>query len=216
MKLLTLGIALGVLLAGGLTLNAWVQRSVLPPPPPGSPVAARALLYAQPFTLQQSYAFEWRAEHPTVEAGWLLVIQTDPALCTPSDEYEPVLYVGGQTVERINTGRDSGRIVAVLPAPRGASGEPDFDLAKAEIFWGSPRLPEQVDERIVQTELATARSAGIAPFSATQVSAARAKAGPPLAFVERDELTRHAAHLIQAFATPEAELAEGMLVPRVR
>ena len=88
--------------------------------------------------------------------------------------------------------------------------------ASARIFWGSPRLPEQVDAAIVSAELQAAALAGIEPFGASELSAARARAGSALACAERDELLREAAHLILAFAPSEAEFAKGMLAPRVR
>ncbi len=68
-----------VLVAGG---RAWLSRSnealpSLPAQPARVPVR---LLQAQPFFLDEGWIHEWRAERPVVDAGYLLVIQTDPEL----------------------------------------------------------------------------------------------------------------------------------------
>ncbi len=213
-----LALILGVLIASAMGVTALVQRSPAAQleTPLGSPNAALDLLYARAFTLQRSYPYAWRAEQPPVDSGWLLVIQVDPARCVPSQEYEPVLYVGSQTAERINTGQGSGRIVAVVPAGRGADGEPDLDLNQALVFFGAPRLPEQVDARVVASELTHARSAKIAPLPAERIVAAREAGGSPVDFEERDELIRLGAQLILQYAPQETEFAHGLLVPRMR
>src|SRR5262245_27654193 len=67
------------------------------PPIPATPAAVKNILYARQFKLEQGYEFEWRADHPKVTAGWLVVLEVDPDLVYPRNVAEPVLYVGKTT-----------------------------------------------------------------------------------------------------------------------
>ncbi|MCZ6597635.1 MAG: hypothetical protein O7B99_08360 [Planctomycetota bacterium] len=175
-----------------------------------------ALLYARPFLLDRGYDHVWRRDVGWVQSGWVLVLEVDPELARPTQEFHPVLYAGDEVLERINHGFPSGRIVAVLPSALDIDGAPTVDLAATPIWFGTPRLPEQVDARIVAEELALARQRGAEPFPADMIAAAANRGGAVIAFPSRDELHRFAAELVLAYAPQEDEHARNMLAPPVR
>jgi hypothetical protein len=175
---------------------------------PHTPAAVGNLLYARPFTLEQGYEFEWRAERPTVRAGWLLVLNVDPALVFPRQTAEPVLYVGKNTGERVNIGYNSGHLVVVVPSDLNDKGEVALDLSQAMMWFGTPGLPEQVDAARVEAERAWAINAKIAAFSPQTIEAATAKGGATLNAANRDALRRAAAELMRTYAPDESELAD--------
>lgn len=208
--------ALVLALAGGaLAVTALVpsKRLESPPAPPERPVAVSGLVSAQRFTLQSPYESSWRAEQPTVSSGWLLVLAADPLLCVPRNAMESVLQWGPQTLERINTGMDSGRIVAVLPDDAQAG---VLVLDAEPCFFGPAGLPERMDASELRTRLASAHAAGLQAPSARDVAAAMQRGGAALSFQDRYELQRFAAQLILAHSPTEEDLARGLLVPRLR
>jgi hypothetical protein len=178
------------------------------PPLPMTPAAVNNLLYALPFTLDQSYESEWRSERPLVTSGWLLVLEVDTACVFPRQTAEPVLYVGNTTAERINVGHESGRIVVIVPSDRNEQGELALDLAQTMMWFGRPGLPEQVDAAKVQVERQAAAAARIAPFSQEKVQSARAKAEAELHVADRASLRHAAAELIKIHSPQETELVE--------
>ncbi len=183
-----------------------VQAEV--PPVPATPAPVAEVVSARPFTLKEGYAFEWRKERPMVEKGLLLVLKVDPDLVYPRQTLEPVLYVGDQTAERVNNGYPSGRVVAIVPGV--------VDLTKAPIWFGTPNLPERVDTKTVKDERARAELAGIKPFASEKVTAAHAQGGEHLEVMDRYELRRAAAGLIQAHSPQETDLINALLMPRNR
>ena len=205
----------GAVLASGLA--AWRANPVSEahPPLPDGPRSVARLLLARPFTLQRGYEHEWRSERPAVTAGWLVVLEADPELLIPRDEREPVLYVGDQTAERVNVGQDSGRLVAVVPAPLGPDGNPAPALEGAPIWFGTPELPERVDASRIAAERRLAERAGIAPRPSAEVAAALQAGGPVLAVHDRGVLRRHAAALVQQYSPSERDLVSGILAPLV-
>jgi hypothetical protein len=205
-------LALTLLVGGGAALFESLGD---PPPalPAETPVGGVVLVHAQPFTLEQSYAHEWRAERPLVAGGMLLVLQVDKDLVHPRQVAEPVLYVGGQTAERINVGASSGHVIAVVPAPVDARGQVQLDLAAAPIFFGEPMLPEQVDAARAAQELAGAVARDIAPPAADAVAAVLRA---PVRFATRYDLQLYATDLIEAWSPDESDLIAGMRVPLVR
>lgn len=207
--------AFAVLAAVG---GAWMKSGASQPQSSASALATgvRDLLFAQPYVLDQAFEHTWRAERPSARAGWLLVLDVDPELVIPQQGYEPVLYVGDQTAERVNHGHGSGHLVVIVPADLDhARGEPALDLFAGPIWFGTPRLPEQVDAKIVAQELLAARRAGIRPFPAAKVAAAKQRGGGFVAFDDRTELERYAATLVQTWAPDEYDLAQGLLQPLV-
>jgi len=187
-----------------------VSTAALASPPPAipeTPAAVHTLVYAQPFSLEEGYRFDWRAEHPTVVEGYILVLKVDPDLVYPRQMPEPVLYVGDQTVERVNIGHKSGHVIAILPEK--------IDLATAPIWFGTPDLPERVDAEIIAAERARAEAAGIEPFAAAAVDASLRAGGEAVSFESHDHMLHHLATLIQTYAPEERILAESFLMIRL-
>jgi hypothetical protein len=167
---------------------------------------------ARPFTLAAPAVHAWRKEQPAYTAGVLLVLRAPVELLAPRQTAEPVLYVGAQTAERVNTGADTGMLVAIVPAGLDASGKVDLDLSRTPIYFGAPALPEQIDAAAAQRELAAARARGIAPPAAAAVSAAQQ---PPVAFDDDWQLHLHAADLVERWSPIEADVISGLRAPRV-
>lgn len=171
-----------------------------PPLPAALPVADVELLHVQPFTLETPAVHAYRAERPSYDAGVLLVLGVDPEVVHPRQTAEPVLYVGGQTAERLNSGANSGRLVVLVPGA--------FDPT-APIFFGTPELPERVDAATVTRELDAARAAGIAaPGGAFATADAES-----LPFENDYQLRVYASDLIELHAPDEVDLISGLRVP---
>jgi hypothetical protein len=194
-----------VMLAGLLTVGslAWAEG---PPAIPATPAAVDGLVYARTFTLDNGYTFTWSKAQPTVTTGTLLVLRVNPDLVFPRQVAEPVLYVGDSPAQRVNSGYESGYVVAIVPG--------EVDLTKAPIWFGTPDLPERVDATIVKAERRLANAAGIHPFAAEQVASATATGGDRLAVSSLEELLRtEVAELILAHSPQESNLADEFRVP---
>ncbi len=163
-----------------------------------------ALLYARPFVLAESYTHYYRSEQPEVRAGMILVLAVDPELARPRDAWNKVLYAGAQTVERINAGSDSGRIVVLVPTDLDAAGEPRIDLAATPIFFGGLELPERVDQGMIDGQLAAARARGVMPVANTEIQTARAAGGATLRLQDRVALDLELARLIERYSPAPA------------
>jgi hypothetical protein len=168
--------------------------------------SVRGLLSARPFTVAQPYAHAWRREKPAVSGGWLLVLDVDPAMTEPHQAAMPVLLVGNETAECVNSGQPSGHVVVVVPTP-------ELDLARAPAWFGPPELPERVDSSWIATARAHAPAQDLVTFTAAEIAAARRRGGAPLQAASRIDLDREAARLILEHSPEERELAEGLLVP---
>jgi len=208
-----LPVAVLALLVAGV---AWSTNRGTDDPPaiPADTLASEvALVYAQPFVLEQPATHTWRAEQPSFSAGMLLVIEVeDRGLIQSRQVYEPVLYAGAQTAEKINTGSESGHLVVVVPAPLAADGSVDLDLGATPIFFGEPALPEQVTAEIVQSELDRAVARGLGGSSASQIASAMQDM---VSFPDHGELHAFAASLIEAYSPQEVDLIAGLRAPRL-
>ena len=194
-------VILGVLIAASVALAA-------PPETPRTPAAVEDLVYARQFTVDQSFKHLWRKEQPEVNAGTLLVLKVDKALVVPREAQMPVLYVGDQTVQRLNAGHESGYLIVIVPA------QPD--LTKTAIWFGTPSLSHRMDEAGINAEQAKATQAGIRPLPADKVQAALARGGEPLKAANLSEILRtEAADLILKYSPQERHIAEGFRVPVV-
>ncbi|MBK7641989.1 MAG: hypothetical protein IPJ19_02900 [Planctomycetes bacterium] len=195
--LLTLTL-LGLAGAGGLLLATSQRQPIavnrVAARSHASDAPVRSLLYAQPFALEEPAIHWWREERPTYRAGWLVVLEVDPAFVQPTDRAEPVLYVGHETAERVNHGWKCGRVVAVVPSATDADGFPTLDLARAKIWFGAPALPEQIDATVLEAAFAEASAAS--PFSSDEIAEARAHGGTRIRFQTREELDQQAALLV--------------------
>ncbi|MCB9914259.1 MAG: hypothetical protein H6828_03795 [Planctomycetes bacterium] len=218
--LLTLSALALTAIAGAAALRGplgWFQAPNAPLPAlPVQALGVRDVLLAQPFVLDEPYVHTWRAEQPGVSAGYVLVLEVEEPFTIPRNTAESVLYVGDQTAERINWGTDSGRVVALVPAPQGADGLPVLDLAQALCFYGRPELPERVDAARIAEEQALAVAQGVGPLPAARVAEALATGGEVVHLADRTTLERYAAELVLEYAPAEAELAQGLLAPLVR
>ncbi|MFN0007089.1 MAG: hypothetical protein ACKVXR_04205 [Planctomycetota bacterium] len=173
----------------------------------------RSLVLARPFRLEKPYEHGWRLEKPSVSAGWLLVLEVDPSFVAPRQVLMPVLLVGDQTAECVNFGQESGRVIAIVPAPADEQGMPSLDLEKNPVWFGSPDLPERVDASWIAIERSRARAADVVTFTAGEIASARERGGPPLRLADRVALEHDAALLILEHSPREHEIAEQMLVP---
>jgi hypothetical protein len=178
----------------------------LPPQIPAVPQDhAVGLEWAQRFELEQPYTHGWRRERPQVRSGWLLVLSVNPDLVVRRETREPVLFVGGQTAERINSGEQSGRVVAVVPG--------DFLLEDSPVFFGSPAFPEEVDAAHIDRELRAALDAGRRAAAADDVARVLAS---PLSLRDQYELRMAAIDLVEKYSPQERHFIESSRLPRLR
>ncbi len=204
----------GLLLAGAVT--ALVPRApqdferLDPAAIAAGPSPIWDVIYARPFRLAQPYRHNWRAERPPVHAGHLLVLAVDPTAFVPSQDYEPVLYVGDQTAERVNRGHPDGALVVIVPSPAGDDGWPTRNLAGLPIFLGGAALPEEVDASSIAAELSLTSAV---PFAQARLAQALKNGGAPFDGLDQVDLQQAAATLVLRYAPSERDLAEGMLVP---
>lgn len=128
--------------------------------------SVHAIISAQTFKLEQSYRYDWSAEHPTVTEGLLLRLDVDPAWLIPSDTRQAVLYAGSTPVERLNTGWPSGELWVIVPGP------PAGELL---LYFGGYELPERVTAEQGRASEAEARSRGLRPLEVPASSTLRVR-----------------------------------------
>lgn len=191
------------------------QQEQTPPQMPLTPAQPEAIVIAQPFVLDEPFTSEWRAERPSVRAGWLVVIKAAPELLYPRQVAEPVLYAGQQPAERVNIGYESGYLVAIIGGELGEDGTLTTKLSELPIFFGEPALPEQVDTPTATGQMVAAQTQGITPFSARQIDAARAKGrqtlkSDSLHVANKEALLRQAAQLLRVYAPGEETLIDSL------
>ncbi|MCY2960216.1 MAG: hypothetical protein NTY35_08620 [Planctomycetota bacterium] len=199
---------------GSLALRAAEERAATSVERQVGPV--RALVLAQPFVLERPAVHTWRTEQPTFDAGYLVVLEVDPAYVQPRQTEEPVLYAGAETLERVNHGATSGRVVCVLPSARVSGGGPALDLSQTTFFFGPEALPERIRATDAQHELERAVRSGARPFPRDEVAAALARGGPLLRLGSRDDLDEIAGVMILDQAPEDQDVGTGLLAPRVR
>lgn len=198
-------VALAVLIAGALLIGRGAARretrALEPAPLPDRPTAALEVLAAHAFVADEPFVHEWRAEKPLERAGYLLALRVAPELARPRQTYEPVLYVGAQTAERCNAAWEGDVLVVLVPAPLDARGQVQLDLARAPIWFGSPELPERVDEARVRAELARAHAEGIGPVH-LRPEAARLASADAIRVGTRADLEPYVEDLLARFTVP--------------
>ncbi len=175
----------------------------LPEDPLSIPVE---VVEAHPFRLLNPATHYYRAEQPAYDSGLLLVLDVaDKSLLTPRQTLDPVLYVGDETAERINSGSESGYLVVVVPDATIAS------LTESPVFFGTPELPERVTKATAEAELSAALAKGIRP------SQGMTKAQPEEVLLEDAyQLRVHSSLLIEAYSPNEQDLIRSMRFPRVK
>jgi hypothetical protein len=208
-----LPVAVLALLVAGVAWSTNRGTDEVPAAPADTMASEVDVVYAQPFVLDQPATHWWRAEQPSFSSGMLLVIAVeDRALVVPRQVYEPVLYVGAQTAEKINTGEHSGHLVIVVPAPLAADGSVDLDLGTTPIFFGEPALPEQITASIAQSELDRAVARGLGGASASEIAGAMQEM---VALPDHGELHAYASNLVEAYSPQEVDLIAGLRAPRI-
>ncbi len=206
-------------LIGAVTLVAAASVTVIamnqggldaPPEIPANPTVElpMQLVHAQPFQLAEAATHYWRAEQPTYTDGLVLVLDADPTFLLPRQTAEPVIFVGDQTVDRINTGYPSGQLVAVVP------GMTLEQLADAPIYFGQPELPERVDAEYAAAELSAAIDGGLAGPGRDRVALA-SDGIEGIGALDYSDLMFQASFLIEKYSPSETDLIEGFRVERV-
>jgi hypothetical protein len=192
--------------AGLIVLTTAVLAAPLSMVPP-TPAAVDGVVYVRPFTLTNGFEYTWSQERPTVKSGTLLVLKvSDSALIVPRQIAEPVLYVGDYPAQRLNSGWESGYVVALVPG--------DVDLAKTPIWFGTPALPESVNQAQARTERAQAEAAGIKPFAEKELREARERGGSRMNVADMCTLLHEeVASLIERYSPQEKALVETYRVP---
>lgn len=178
-----------------------------PPQVPATPAAVQDIVFAQPFTLETGEVSNWRAERPTIESGYILVLKVNPDLVYPRQSAEPVLYVGDTTAQRLNVGYRSGHVVAVVGAE--ITGDKAMDLSKVKIWFGTPELPERVDANRIAQESALADAAGIKAFDAEKIGNLLAQT-ETLSERNMNGIHDDVAALIRRFSPQEESVAEAL------
>lgn len=178
------------------------------PPLPGTPAPVTRVVAAVPFIVDTPWRTDWRAEHPEVTHGWLVVLTAPAGFLHPRQVADAVLYAGLTTAERLNHGTGSGHLVVVVPASERVPGPgraaEAIPLESMRLWFGTPALPEQVTAADVAREDALAAAAGIGPRSAAELTDALRKGGAPIRVKDRQALLSAAAPLLARWAPDEA------------
>jgi hypothetical protein len=167
------------------------------------------LVYARAFELGVPAQHMWSAEQAIYSEGVLVVLEANPTWLAPRQSAEPVIYVGDQVLERINTGYPSGQLVGIVP---GMSLE---ELANAPIFFGQPALPESIGAEHISAELGAAVTSGLTGPGAALVGAASDAVGGTLTASDLRDLYESASYVIERYSPEETSLIEGLRVTRV-
>ncbi len=181
-----------------------VAATVMAGTPPETPAPVDKVIYAQPFTLQQGFAYPTRKEKPQVKSGYLLIVDADPELVLKRGRGSRILYVGKQTGWRVNVGYPSGRAFVLVPAELNEQGEVDLDLTKTRIWFGTHRFEGHADKPRIDLEHEMAVAAGIGRRPEAEIDRALNEAdGQPRAFKDFVGLRRHYDKLMKEYLPPE-------------
>jgi hypothetical protein len=173
---------------------------------PRRPATQVEFVHARPFRLEVPYRHTWRADREVVTHGWLVVVEAPREFLVPRQTYEPVLYVGAQTADRVNLGTGSGRIVTIVPG--------DVDWRTTRLFFGAPALPENLRAIDIAAAADGAVAAGLPPVDPQRL--ADGTELEPLVVEDEYALRLAAMDLVEQYAPDERELVEGWRVPRIR
>ena len=177
---------------------------------PGIPADTYAeevtLVDAQRFTVDEEITHTWRRDGLKYRSGWLLVVKAAPGLIIPRQSREPVLYVGAQTANRVNSSIQSGHVVAIVPG--------DFLLTDTPIFFSEPALPEELGQTEIDRALRTAIADEVAPPTVDEVASALDPA--PFRAADHYALHQRAVDLVEEHSPQEADFIRGQRVPLIR
>lgn len=149
-----------VALLAGIAPAAFAQdaeKSALLPLP-ATPAPIRKVVAAVPFSVAEAFPSECRADRQLVSHGWIVVLTAEPALLIPRQTEDAILYAGAQTAERVNTGVQSGHLVAIVPQTLRDDGTA-VPFSQMRFWFGTPGLPERVTPEVIQAEIALADAA---------------------------------------------------------
>lgn len=215
------GIACIALAAIAATAASAQTQEVAPPPKPpaqergmpampATPASVTELVEVIPFELTTPFEHNMRKDRAEYTRGHILVIRAPEAYLIPRQVAEPVLLVGGQTAERINTGIGTGVLVVVVPewTERAEDGtERAGNPATARIWFATPELPERVDAAWIEAEATKAATAGVvaqAPRAGAFAAAKRVN------LADRDALGRVLADVVERHAPQESDRIEAL------
>jgi len=179
-----------------------------PPAIPDTPASVNEVLYARPFQLDKGYHTTWGKDRPIVTSGYILALRVNPDLVYPRQVAEPVLYVGNQIAERVNIGYESGVVIAIVPGK--IAGKDRLDLTKAPIWFGTPELPERIDQAAIDAERKMADRAGIQPIAGARVRSALTRGGGILHLQDDRALYAQIAPIVAEYSG-EIDLAETLI-----
>lgn len=169
------------------------------------PAPVRDVLYVRPFTLAEGYRFTWSHEPRVIKSGVIVVLRVDPELVLPRNAPEPILYAGERTVEKLNTGYPSGRVIALVPG--------DFDPTTEPVWFGRPGLPARATPESIESEVASAQDR-IHAFSAKRMADVTR---PPMEAPDMASLLRgEIAELVLRYAPEESHLARKWRLPEAK
>ena len=163
----------------------------------------------QPVTIKESYATDFRSEHQQVSSGWLMVIRGDSRILAPRALAEPLLLASGtgadgsvwiESVEWFNHGFISGYRVCFIPSTAQEKSGADRTTQGLRVWFGSPKLPESVDAKALQSELVLADRVGIVAASAVKIEVSASKT-----LANREEIVTAANALIARWAPDESQ-----------
>ncbi len=178
-----------------------------------TPAPVPEILAAIPFQLEEAYVHHWRAERPKVTSGYILVLEVVPFRAR--QVAEPVLYVGKQTAERINSGEVSGHVIALVPGNTSDPNHPDYiDLTRDLVWFGHPDLPERIDGSKIENQYQLARDAAFTPFSRATVNEARETGGEAVQARSKVDMLGILADLLATYAPDEEALIASYRLPR--
>lgn len=192
----------GIALQGGQELDA--GNTPVASQPTQTPIS---LVEAHPFRLLEPATHFYRAEAPSYDSGYLVVLATAPEALVPRQVAEPVLYLGDETVERVNVGHESGYLVGIVPNVDGS-----LDLTADPVFFGAPTLPESIDAAGARTELEAALAAGVRAAGADEVERVL---GELVEVLDHQELLTTASFLVEQYSPEEVDLIGGLRVERI-
>lgn len=209
-KIIYAGIAAAILMAS-CSSAANVEAQSRPeaanaPRPAGKldiPMMDLKLIYAQPFKVEDAFTHYWEKERKQYKSGTLIVIEADKDFIFPRNTLEPVLYAGTQTVQRLNQGHLSGRVIGIIPGEQ--------DLSALSIWYGAPALPERLTDDVIEEQFSAAQKAGLKSIPNATIDMALVE--PVQEKNLTDYLRKHAADVVLRFSPEEKSLAQSWRLP---
>ena len=172
---------------------------------PANQGAAR-LLYAQPFELDQAWAYDWRADQPSVTSGTIVAVRGPQDLTEVKAIHHPLLFVGDTPVARLNGNNEHGIFIGFVPGT--------VDLTSDPMYWSQPDiLPVHLTAEDGQAVLADAVASGATAPGEAELDAAYVAGGGTLYTETYGTLRSAAADVVRQFSPGEVDLIQGLELP---